>query len=197
MTLQDWLRIAKRDSTQLGTAPPLPYTWGGKGWGGPGPNGEGLDCSGFACGLLWRFGHLSPRRWTNTDGMLAWPRTSEPRPLDVRLYGPASNDASHVSLVLAPGRLVLESGGAGRKAYPGGPDWPTKGSTWRVRRWNHRADVIGYRRVIGSGMFDKSRDLPMLLEWIAHVRAARGGVQVPLSKLARDWGLRPVRPLRG
>lgn len=195
-SLYRWLRLARLDSTQLGTADPLPYTWGGKGWGGPGPNGEGLDCSGFACGLLWRLGHLSPHRWTNTDGMLAWQPTADPRPLDVCLYGPSATDASHVAVVVAPGAWLVESGGAGSDAYPGGPDWPTAGRTWRWVRWDARPDVIGFRRVLGAGMMG-ARDVPMLREWVGHVRSAARGVQVPLSDNARAWGLRPVRPLRG
>lgn len=196
LSFQQWLQLAKLDCTQLGKAPPLPYTWGGKGWGGPGPRGEGLDCTGFTCGLLWRLGHLSPRRWTHSDGMLDWHRPSDTKPLDVRLYGPSANDASHAAVVLVPGRYLLESGGAGRAAHPDGADWPTRGRTWRVVKWGHRSDVIGVRRVVGQGMFDVRRDLPMLRHWVQHVRGARRGVDVPLTKLARDWGLRPVIPRR-
>lgn len=167
----------------------LPYTWGGKGWGGPRGDGGGLDCSGFACGLLWRCGVLPHSGRTNTDGMLAWEPVTDPRPLDVALYGPSVADAAHVA-VLGPDGRWYDAGGGGSRTYPGGPDWPTRGRAGRQVALTVRRDLLGFRRAPRVAWTEADRR--GLLEWVAHVRAYREGRRLTLSRSLLAADVRPV-----
>lgn len=114
-------------------------------WGGNNVLQGGLDCSGFVCELLRTEGIVKDGEDYPAQGLYdKFLSTPAPKAGDLVFFGASSQQITHVGFMLNELQMV-EAGGGG-SAVTNLDVAARLGAMIRIRPFNKRADVIGFRR---------------------------------------------------